>query len=129
MIVIQSRPAKVSSVGGAFANPMIFVVETDSAWILAKVLRLDGTEINRLKVSSRNGIARVDISECLRPLLRPLMPPNTFVEQPIEAASVAYFCVFEDQFGQTISEAKYPRYAVYSAQSAGKSDFLQYSVV
>lgn len=129
MIEIKNRPARVASVGGAFANPMVYEIQTDSAWILTKVLHLNGTEINRLRVSARNGVALVDISECLRPLLRPLMPPNYLVEQPIEQASVAYFCVFEDQYGQMISEANYPRYAVYAAQSAGRSDFLQYSVI
>lgn len=127
MIQIVQRPALFSSVGGVFANPTLYLIETDSAYAECILYKSTGEELARVKASQRNGVVKFDVSGFLRAQMRLEMPGSTLVVSTLNGSCVGYYAVFTDGT-YTVSDVQFKRYAINAALPFGQSDFNAYTV-
>lgn len=124
---IQERPKEFSATGGRLPNPIVYKVATAGSYVEAVVMS-DQTEIGKLRASSRNGLAVLDVSSVLRDRIRVTPPAGLEVVEQATGV-IAYWCRFKDSEGVELTDQENVRYAVVAALPAGMSDYSGYAVL
>lgn len=129
MIKILQRPAEFSAVGGFLPNPVKYLLQTDSPFIVATLYRPDGSTIGTLRASARNGEAVIDVSSFLRSEMKHQVPVGTQAVEKATGATAAFWCAFTTATGESASDSANVRYAVAAALPAGESDYSAYAII
>jgi hypothetical protein len=127
MINVLSRPPIFCTVGGVFANPALYLVETDAAFAECVLFKETGQELARVKASRRNGVCKFDVSGFLRAQMALIIPDGTLTVSTLTGSCVGFYAVFTAG-AETVSDILFTRYAVNAALPFGESDFQQYTV-
>ncbi|MHC2992060.1 hypothetical protein OB13_10840 [Pontibacter sp. HJ8] len=124
---IQERPKEFSAVGGRLPNPVLYKVATSGSYVEALVLSGE-SEIGKLRASTRNGVAVLDVSSVLRDRIR-VRPPAGLEVVEAGTGVIAYWCRFKDSEGAELTDQENVHYAVAAALPAGVSDYSGYTVL